>query len=539
MPRRQSVAYYACELCRRKKRKCDGDGVSPCKACRDDGADCVYLRPKRVSKADLRKELAGLQTINSEYNVLLDAISSRNTSPAQLNDIIQRLSDGQSRAEVAEMLTQSPSSRDRDRDRGRPSPGGSPTSVCTSVSSPETLLSSSQEGSKIPFLPVSAPTPRKTRPPMHSYVQANLGYYRSQLPQLFDFILARVCLSFCPISKAHLRADLESGAGQHCSPALLDALLALATVLAPEKMAAMVTPRTHGGGDDVRQGRLGDSFAREAIAALYNESGLPHQIADIQAVGVLAVYCLSCENIKDGIVFAGDFIAAITEQWEAGHAEAGSADRQTHASLYCGALSLNRLLFLIQDYHKTLDELAIKVGLDKSPLQNSSSADSTISKTNLSDDPFFMRDLSLLPNNPKAIAANLFKFTELVYKARYSSEETLNQAVKVYQDGLRWYESFLACTRSYPSETPLILFAHTYYQFGVMCLLTPYVLESAAIASDGTFPMVVCLQAAGSIKQLIQHYNRLYDDGQLLEFMPFFDAAALAFLETCDTKILV
>jgi hypothetical protein len=72
-----------------------------------------------------------------------------------------------------------------------------------------------------------------------------------------------------------------------------------------------------------------------------------------------------------------------------------------------------------------------------------------------------------------------------------------------------------------------------------MCLLTPYVLESAAIASDGTFPMVVCLQAAGSIKQLIQHYNRLYDDGQLLEFMPFFDAAALAFLETCDTKILV
>jgi hypothetical protein len=353
--------------------------VSPCKACRDDGADCVYLRPKRVSKADLRKELARLQTINSEYNVLLDAISSRNTSPAQLNDIIQRLSDGQSRAEVAEMLTQSPSSRDRDRDRGRPSPGttnpwltailhlsscqpclypswysffsgvltsavlgGSSTSVCTSVSSPETLLSSSQEGSKIPFLPVSAPTPRKTRPPMHSYVQANLGYYRSQLPQLFDFILARVCLSFCPISKAHLRADLESGAGQHCSPALLDALLALATVLAPEKMAAMLTPRTHGGGDDVRQGRLGDSFARVAIAALYNGSGLPQQIADIQAVGVLAVYCLSCEKIKDGIVFAGDFIAAITEQWEAGHAEAGSADRQTHVSLYCGALSLKR-----------------------------------------------------------------------------------------------------------------------------------------------------------------------------------------------------
>lgn len=70
-----------------------------------------------------------------------------------------------------------------------------------------------------------------------------------------------------------------------------------------------------------------------------------------------------------------------------------------------------------------------------------------------------------------------------------------------------------------------------------MCLLTPYVLESAAITSDGTLPIVACRQAVSIIKQLIQHYSQLYNDEQLLDFMPFFRTAALAFLEICDTKI--
>lgn len=74
----------------------------------------------------------------------------------------------------------------------------------------------------------------------------------------------------------------------------------------------------------------------------------------------------------------------------------------------------------------------------------------------ISDDAFFTRDLSLLPNNPKVIAAKLFEFTEWVYKARFSPEKTLDQAVKVYQDSLQWYESFFAYTSSCTAETPLI-----------------------------------------------------------------------------------
>lgn len=70
-----------------------------------------------------------------------------------------------------------------------------------------------------------------------------------------------------------------------------------------------------------------------------------------------------------------------------------------------------------------------------------------------------------------------------------------------------------------------------------MCLLTPFVLEPAEIALDGTLPMAICKQAAESVEELTQHYGRLYNDGQLFDFMPFFKTAALAFLQVCNTNI--
>ncbi|KAM0743542.1 hypothetical protein ACQRIT_001801 [Beauveria bassiana] len=538
MPRRQSLAHQACELCRQRKRKCNGDGLNPCKACHESGAHCVYFAATRVSKADLREELARLQSINSDNSTLLDAISSRDTSPAQLSNILQRLSDGQSRAEVADMLTQQPDSRDGTR-KGSPA-----TSAPTTASpmSPGSRLSVTQESfkSSVP----SVMTPPTVKSPSETHLQANIGYYRQQLPQLLDAILARDCLSFCPISKQDFARDFESGSGEHFSTALADALLALATLLAREQMVAIIASRPSSGGggdDDVREQDLGYSFAQKAIAALYNGAGLPHRIADIQALGILALYCLGCAKMKDGLGFAGDFGAAIAEQWGANQSESVLAHRQTHANIYCAAVSFNRLLFLIQDYNKTIDELAVKVGVTRPPFQSSSSTDGSGSKTNLSgtiiDDAFFTRDLSLLPNNPKVIAAKLFEFTEWVYKARFSPEKTLDQAVKVYQDSLQWYESFFAYTSSCTAETPLILFGHTCYQFGIMCLLTPFVLEPAEIALDGTLPMAICKQAAGSVGDLIQHHSRLYNDGQLLDFMPFFKTAALAFLQVCNAKV--
>ncbi|KAH8715561.1 hypothetical protein HC256_004371 [Beauveria bassiana] len=313
----------------------------------------------------------------------------------------------------------------------------------------------------------------------------------------------------CPISKEDFTRDFESGSSQHFSTALVDALLALATLLAQEKMAAIIASRSNAN----PRGDLGYSFAQKAIAALYNGAGLPQRIADIQALGKVALYCLGCGKMNDGLGFAGDLGASIAEQWAANQSEPVLAPRQTHANITCAAVSFNRLLFLIQDYNKTMDELAVKFGATRPPLQDNSSTDSSSSKTNLSGsiigDAFLTRDPSLLPNYPKVIAARLFELTEWVYKAHFSPEKSFDQAVKVYQGSLQWYESFFAYTSSCTTETPLILCGHhtlafglvwltirlsTYYHFGNMCLLTPYVLEPAAIALIGTLPMAICKQ---------------------------------------------
>lgn len=188
-----------------------------------------------------------------------------------------------------------------------------------------------------------------------AYFQAFLPQYRRQLPALLDAILSRECLAFCPISRDDFLHDLESDAGAYYSSALTDALLALATLLLPREQLAPVTapplpPAAAMTTSDRPPDDLGNAFAEEAIAALYNGTGLPQRIADIQALGILSLYCLGCGKMKDAQGFAGDFGAAITGQWrdeQPLRSETNSsADKQAHANVYCAAISLNRYVVL-------------------------------------------------------------------------------------------------------------------------------------------------------------------------------------------------
>lgn len=207
------------------------------------------------------------------------------------------------------------------------------------------LFSSAQEGSTSPMS--SQPTPPTILSTPETRLRANLGYYRSRLPQLLDTVLARDCLSFCPINRDDFTRNFESGFGQHCSSALLDSLLAIATLLAREKLADIDASLV---GENQPED-LGDTFAQEAIASLYNGDGLPHRIADIQALGILALYCLSCGKMKDGLGFAGDYGAAVTQQWATKQAEPTAADRQAYANLYCAAVSFNRYSISICNWY--------------------------------------------------------------------------------------------------------------------------------------------------------------------------------------------
>lgn len=209
-----------------------------------------------------------------------------------------------------------------------------------SSNSPGTLLLNTQEESigSNPSEAASSVAATASSPEAASF-RANLPYYRLQLPKLLDSILASDCLSFCPLSKEDAMQNLESVSGQYSSTALIDSLLALATLLERD-MIAHVIPQP------ADNENIGDSFAQEAISALYNGNGLPRHTADIQALGILSIYCFGRGKLKDGQGFAGDFGAAIIEQW---HTEqpiqpdaTNLAARQTRASIYCAAISFNR-----------------------------------------------------------------------------------------------------------------------------------------------------------------------------------------------------
>ncbi|OAA72297.1 hypothetical protein ISF_01370 [Cordyceps fumosorosea ARSEF 2679] len=369
--------------------------------------------------------------------------------------------------------------------------------------------------------------------------RANLGYYRSQLLQLLSTILARECLSFCPVSERELERELAT----HASTALADALLAIGAVLTkdhPRLATALLAPGS------LDPDSLGQAFAYEAIIALHNGTGRPRRVADIQALGVLSLYALTCDKLQQGREFAADFCAAIAELWRAepsSEIHKGSlADKEALASIYCAAVSLNRVLFLISDYNMTLDAYTRSVCMDDFQAVGDTETAALPSQLNLSnsiiDDAFFHKDLSSIPDNPRVIVAKLFELAEWTYLARSGPQQaTFEGAVQVYSQGLRWYETFFQYTSGCgKTNTSLILFVHTFYHFCVLCLLTPHILESVPIARDGTRADTVCKQAADSICELITHYRQLHGGERLLGFVPMFESAARASLGEARTS---
>ncbi|KAM0742800.1 hypothetical protein ACQRIT_002977 [Beauveria bassiana] len=473
MPRGESATYRACERCRRKKRKCNGNASKPCKVCREGGVNCVYVENPRVSKADLRERLAHLQLINSENDTLLDFLSSKKTSPADLNSILRRLADGQPRAEVTSSLpAQTPIAQDDCSQKGVGAGSDHDEALSFTCADTSTVASSSVTEAPSTISPVAtvldspstsagtssnAPSLCVVLPAIstqESHFRANRECYRLQLPQLLDVILARDCLSFCPINGTYLKRDFGRGHGLYCSTALIDSLLALGTLLVKDN-ASLAT--RFGARGKLADDYLGQAFAREAISALYNGTGLPRRIADIQALGILSLYCLSCNKLDDSKGFAADFGAAIIEQWRTEQSKESNSlcfqDTQVHANIYCAAVSSN------------------------------------------------------------------------------------SETVKVYEQGLSWYASFFQYTNVCGDRhMPLILFVHTYHHFCILCIFTPYILQGAPIAIDGTLPETVCKQAASSIQELVKYYSQFCSNGKLLDFMPLFKSAALSLLEIGEAK---
>jgi hypothetical protein len=167
------------------------------------------------------------------------------------------------------------------------------------------------------------------------------GWTTVKVRQHLDLILSCDYIPSCLLCSGLFLQDYASGKSQYCSPALVNALLCLA-----------IRQQNQHTNDD-RGDKVGLS-RQETIAtseALFHETWemlenkiTPSGLPDIQALGVLAMYQLTCDRESEARKLAVCFADAMTDMClREAHAVAKEKQyRVVRATSFCAAISLTR-----------------------------------------------------------------------------------------------------------------------------------------------------------------------------------------------------
>ncbi|UNI14797.1 hypothetical protein JDV02_001392 [Purpureocillium takamizusanense] len=344
-------------------------------------------------------------------------------------------------------------------------------------------------------------------------------------------------LPFCLLCRDPFLQDFASGEGRYCSRALVNSLLALSMRIVgkphhphsqrhhQEKQDPLVTVAD--GGSPSSDWSDSQALFDEA-EALVSGQGRPGSLPDIQALGMLALYQVSCGREAEAGELAETFAAAMTDLCLQEPLSADNHDSQdalVRATTYCGAVSLVRILKLLtaqpagvhvavlQDDGVALDQLPCVYGPSNSAVQSMEC--NTLAGELASQ----LSSLQLIP-------AKIFQLTEWVYKLLASSSRvtTTDEVVLTYHRCLDWYESFFAMLKTDGSNSPFVLFIHMYYQFCLLALFRPHV--STPLEGLIAHPREISLQAAQSILALSQSYVGVFGLQRVSPLVPYFVCAA-------------
>ena len=182
------------------------------------------------------------------------------------------------------------------------------------------------------------------------------GWPKAHVRALIDHVLGWDGMLFCLVWRDLFLKDFEHGGTQYCSSALVNALLALAT--RSREQAPVINQSL-----DSSQQRLNtssDGFFAEATDILPKREGRPNNLADIQALGLLALYEASSNREDQAQELADGFAAAITDLClhEASLMPEDSSYELARATTYCGALTLLRYArtFAIRSFRHSLTD---------------------------------------------------------------------------------------------------------------------------------------------------------------------------------------
>ena len=162
------------------------------------------------------------------------------------------------------------------------------------------------------------------------------GWTHAHVRQFIDALRTWDYLPLCIFSEELFLRDYDNGTARFCSSALVNAILALASCLVNESSDdAALLP----------SGWLSSQvFFYEARTNLPQDSSKVFDLPDIQALGILALYCLRCGLEAEARELAEAFAARISEHCQRPLPDDEARDDFSKARLitYCSAVSLVR-----------------------------------------------------------------------------------------------------------------------------------------------------------------------------------------------------
>ncbi|OAQ93891.1 nitrate assimilation regulatory protein nirA [Purpureocillium lilacinum] len=581
------------------------DGEDPCERCKEAGLECVFDHSRRESKDDLRAEIERLRRTNERSDALLDALSSMddadtyhmvaqglmdgavsrqsiyNDLPGHLRLVgmpgavpaavvassLRRNSQPASSAGASSTETRpttcphcrsalpaTSSVADSDECSGRTSdrhPSADPQSETNWLTTP-----GSGAGS-IPSLP-SVSGDEKLPPASVNWTRT--GWPLAKIKEHLDSLLTWDYLPFCLLCKDPFLQSFASGDGRYCSPALVNSLLALSTRIAhvdehrrPRSQQHQQEQQDHlvnADGGSPTSGWSDSQALFDEAEALVSSRGQPGSLPDIQALGMLALYQVSCGREAEARELAEAFASAITELCLREPLPTDKPDSQyalVRATTYCGAISLVRILKLLtaqpsgmhttmmQDDGVALDQPPCAYGAHEPPVLSGESRQWHESEQDRMNHRAWWADgddIGTLAGEHRSqlsslqlIPAKIFQLTEWVYKLLASPQTAAgDEVVLVYHRCLDWYESFFAMLKTDGSNSPFVLFIHMYYQFCLLSICRPYV--SMPLEGLNAHPREICLQTAQSILGLAQSYAGVFGLHRVSPLVPYFVCAA-------------
>ncbi|ATY58887.1 pathway-specific nitrogen regulator [Cordyceps militaris] len=569
-----TVTINACNECRRKRAKCDGN--QPCGGCKArSNQNCVYETPTRISKPQLRKELDALREQQDKTNLVLAGLGQ----PIVQSEILARLQARQSIDSIASWLASTeqrpkaiaapaadsgsasarrilpPSSNDALFD-----PGGMeetpPLTVEPSIrqKSPnwsqarrETILSERATLQDLSDLPEPARSrlaawaesrhathvvdgtdePRALGDAVASLQDSVMRQGRetwTTVTSSMELVAHLLGLYFCwehptfaSLSKEQFLRDFCQGRPRYCSPLLVNALLSLGCRFSRFPGSEAARP-------DEPCCPPGQHFFNEALRLLHREPD-HHSLLVIQALGVLSIREASCGHSSESMAYAGQSMRLAVEMGLHRMVERSSEGRETDefavlSATYWGAFSLDQAWSLTTYSLPCFSKQVI--GPPKPPILQAIENSPWLPYTDAGTPPNgFHGQLS----HVRSVFRSYVELSELTHQIVYlfhspGEQVTAKRLLAIYASCVTWFDNVPTVLKLGHNFTPAVLFSHMQYHFSILLLFRPFL--RLDIIGSAVVPKKVCLQSANSMSALLRWYAQLYTLKRTPTFLPYF-----------------